>query len=175
MYTGAGVEVDDLYAAPKLGVRFGKLAVESQLLEALQRHICHRRQARARNLGRRRAPGTWPLRWERLPRSSRSLQFPSSAPLAAIEAPFECGMARPPITISRRFKPARSMRPSNRHLARRDLPRLLRAREGIVQRRHRSDLRGSRLSHFHRRDRARAVRRALCRTHLPPGNTLSMT
>ena len=31
--------------------------------------------------------------------------------LATIEAPFECGMARPPITISRRFKPARSMRP----------------------------------------------------------------
>ena len=35
MYTGAGVEVDDLHAAPKLGVRFGKLAVEGQPLEAL--------------------------------------------------------------------------------------------------------------------------------------------
>jgi hypothetical protein len=34
-YTGTGVEVDNLHAAPRLGVRFGKLAVESQPLEAL--------------------------------------------------------------------------------------------------------------------------------------------
>jgi uncharacterized protein with beta-barrel porin domain len=31
------------------------------------------------------------------------------------------------------------------------------------------------VAHFHGRDRARAVRCALCRTHLPPGNTLSTT
>jgi hypothetical protein len=35
MYTGAGVEVEDLHAAPRLGIRFGKLAVGSQPLEAL--------------------------------------------------------------------------------------------------------------------------------------------